>query len=285
MVDHIASWQATQLLTTVILARLLAPSDFGLLGMATVVIGFITIFKDLGTSAAIIQKRDLSDELLSGIFWVNVGFGTLAMAIVFFGAPLAGLFYKNSDVVPVLQILSVSFFISGLSILQQALLERSLSFNILGKIEIVSVVCGAIAGISLALLGYGVWSLVLQLLTTVSATTLLLWLFSTFRPKLIFHWNEMKDVSSYSMNLTGFSIFNYFARDADYLLIGRYLGAQDLGYYTIAYRILPDTLSDGILLAVLVVTGVIVYSVANLIDNKEQFKELWQLIRSKKESS
>lgn len=232
------SRQGTQLLTTVVLARLLAPSDFGLLGMATVVIGFIAIFKDLGTSAAIIQKRDLSDELLSSIFWVNAGFGTLSMAVVFFGARLGGLFYNNPEVVPILQALSVSFFISGLSILQQALLERSLAFNTLGKIEIISVVCGAIIGIGLALSGTGVWSLVFQLLTTVSATTVLLWLNSKWRPKPVFNWIEVKAVSSYSLNLTGFSIFNYFSRNADYLLIGRYLGAQDLGYYTLAYRIL-----------------------------------------------
>lgn len=232
------SRQGTQLITTIILARLLSPSDFGLVGMAMVVIGFIGIFKDLGTSAAIIQRKELSEELLSSIFWVNVGFGTLAMIILFFGAPLGGLFYHESRVVDILRVLALTFFISGLSILQQALLERSLSFNKLAKVEISAVVCGAIVGIGLALRGFGVWSLVFQSLTTVIITTVLLWLVSSWQPKWIFHWNEIKSVSSYSLNLTGFSIFNYFARNADYLLIGRYLGAQDLGYYTLAYRIL-----------------------------------------------
>jgi len=232
------SRQGTQLLTTIILAHLLTPSDFGLVGMAMVVIGFIGIFKDLGTSAAIIQRKVLSERLLSSIFWVNVGFGTLAMAVLFLGAPLGGAIYHEPRVIAILRILSLSFFISGLSILQQALLERSLAFDTLAKVEIISVLCGAVVGIGLAVVGAGVWSLVFQSLTTVSVTTVLLWLFSSWRPKRIFYWQEVKSVSSYSLNLVGFSIFNYFARNADYLLIGRYLGALELGYYTLAYRTL-----------------------------------------------
>ncbi len=232
------SRQGTQLLTTIILARLLSPSDFGLVGMAMIVISFIGIFKDLGTSAAVIRYKELSEELLSSIFWVNVGFGALAMLLLFFGASLGGLFYHELRVVAILRVLSVTFLISGLSILQQALLERSLSFNKLAKVEITAVGCGAIVGIGLAVAGFGVWSLVFQSLTTVSVTTVLLWFMGTWRPKFTFHWKEVKSVSSYSLNLTGFNIFNYFARNADYLLIGRYLGAQDLGYYTLAYRIL-----------------------------------------------
>lgn len=230
--------QVTQLVTTIILARLLTPSDFGLVGMAMVVTGFIAIFKDLGTSAAIIQRKEISEALLSSIFWVNVGFGALAMAILFFAAPFGGNFYHEPRVVAILRLLSLSFFISGLGILQQSLLQRSLAFNTLAKVEISAVFCGAIVGISMALTGAGVWSLVLQSLTTVSVATILLWLSSSWRPKRIFHWKEVKSVSNYSLNLTGFSIFNYFARNADYLLIGRYLGAQDLGYYTLAYRVL-----------------------------------------------
>nr|NQU90815.1 MOP flippase family protein [Bacteroidota bacterium] len=233
-----ASKQGTQLLTTVILARLLAPSDFGLLGMAMVVIGFIEIFKDLGTTAAIIQKKELSEVLLSSIFWVNVGFGILAMTVLFFGAPLVGLFYRESGVVAILRVLSLSFFISSLSILQQALLQRSLAFQTLAKVEISTVVCGAVVGIALAWYGAGVWSLVLQSLTTVSITTIFLWLSSSWKPQLVFHWSEVRSISGFSLNLVGFNIFNYFIRNADYLLIGRYLGAQNLGYYTLAYRIL-----------------------------------------------
>jgi PST family polysaccharide transporter len=135
-------------------------------------------------------------------------------------------------------VLSSSFFISGLGILHQALLERSLAFDSLAKLEIASVLAGAVVGVVLAVVKAGVWSLVFQSLTTVSLTTILLWLSNPWRPSRLFQWGEIKAVSHFSLNLTGFSIFNYFARNADYLLIGRYLGAQELGYYTLAYRIL-----------------------------------------------
>lgn len=230
--------QGTQLLTTIILARLLSPSDFGLVGMAMVVIGFTNIFKDLGTSAAIIQKKDLNDDLMYSIFFVNVIFGVIGTLILFLSAPLVGNFYNEPRVVPVLKVLSINFFISSFAILHQAILERSLAFRKLAKLEIISVFAGSIIGITLALLGYGVWSLVFQSITAIFISTLLLWFYSTWRPKWVFQWKEIKSVSNYSLSLTGFNIVNYFARNADYLLIGRYLGSQALGYYTLAYKIL-----------------------------------------------
>lgn len=230
--------QGMQLLTTVILARLLSPSDFGLVGMAMVVIGFVTIFKDLGTSAALIQRKELSEELLSGIFWVNVTFGLLATVVLALIAPVAANFYHEPRIIPILGLLSLTFFISGLSILQQAILEREMAFDKLAKVELFAIASGSVVGIGTALLGAGVWSLVYQTIVVAVVTTILLWISSKWRPKIIFHWAEVKSISSYSLNLTGFQTFNYFSRNADYLLIGRYLGTQDLGYYTLAYRIM-----------------------------------------------
>jgi lipopolysaccharide exporter len=257
--------QGTQLLTTVILARLLTPSDFGLVGMAMVIVGFIGIFKDLGTSAAIIQRKELSESLLTSIFWINVGFGILAMIILYFFAPVGAMLYHEPRVTVVLQVLSTSFFISSLGILHQALLERSVSFESLAKLELISVFVGAIVGIGLALNNRGVWSLVFQTLTTVSIATVLLWQSSSWRPQWLFHWNEVKAVRRFSLNLTGYNIFNYFARNVDYLLIGRYLGAQDLGYYTLAYRILLFPLQN-----ISAVIGRVTYPVFSTIqdDNK-----------------
>jgi len=228
----------SQWITLIILARILSPSDFGLVGMAMVVVGFMNIFRDMGMSSAIIQKQVLSEKVLSSIFWVNFMIGILLMSLVFFAAPLGGLLYKDPQVVPVLQMLSISFFISAFSLVHQALLERSLSFNVLAKVEIFSSVCGSVVGVSLALFGKGIWSLVFQSITTILLTSMLLWIRGPWRPKWILHWQEIKSICNFSLNLTGFGIFNYVIRNADYLLIGRYLGAQDLGYYTLAYKIL-----------------------------------------------
>jgi PST family polysaccharide transporter len=230
--------QAMQFATTTVLARLLLPSDFGLVGMATIVLGFINLFSDLGTSAAVIQRKNTSDSLLQSIFWINIGFGFLGTAILFVCSPLIASFYQEPRVIPVLRVLSLTFFISGFSILQKALLERDLAFNTLAKVELSAVVSGSVVGIGSALLGFGVWSLVYQSLAVVIATTLSLWVATRWKPQLTFCGSELREVSNYSLNLTGFNIYNYFSRNADYLLIGRFLGTQDLGYYTLAYRLM-----------------------------------------------
>ncbi|MGF1512199.1 MAG: MOP flippase family protein [Elainellaceae cyanobacterium] len=230
--------QVVQFTTISILARLLEPSDFGLVGMAGIVIGFVDLFKDLGTSAAVIQKKSVSENFLYSIFWINVTFGLLGTIVLFIGSPFIAIFYQEPKVTLILKVLSISFFLSGISILQKALLEKDLAFNALAKIEASAVLSGSLVGISLAFLGFGVWSLVLQTLTIVLVTTILLWITSSWKPKLIFQWSEVQDVSGYSLNLTGFNIFNYFVRNADYLLIGRFLGPQSLGYYTLTYRLM-----------------------------------------------
>jgi PST family polysaccharide transporter len=230
--------QIAQLITTVILARLLKPSDFGLVGMAMVVTGFIALFKDLGTSAAIIQRKEVSVYLLSSIYWVNVAFGLLAAVTLYFLSPFIANFYNEPRIEPIMQVLSLNFLISGVSILHQAILEKNLLFKELAKLEIIATGVGSVVGIVLAFLGYGVWSLVYQMVAVSLVTTILLWLTSGWHPKMAFHVSEIRHVSSYSLNLTGYSIFNYFVRNTDYLLIGKFLGAQDLGIYTMAYRIM-----------------------------------------------
>ena len=227
-----------QFLTTAILARLLSPDDFGLVGMALVVLGFLNIFKDLGTSAAIIQRKEIEDPLISSIFWLNVGFGAVATTILFAGAPLIAWFYHEPRLTSVMQVFATTFILSGLGIVQNALLQRSLAFNKLAKIELTAIIFGSTLGITLAAMGAGVWSLVIQTISTVFLTTVFLWLQSNWRPKLKFDWTELKTILSYSLNLTGFNILNFLSRNTDYLLIGRYLGATALGYYTLAYQIL-----------------------------------------------
>ncbi len=227
-----------QFATTAVLARLLGPSDFGLIGMAMVVIGFISLFKDLGTAAAVIQKKTVSAEFLSSIFYVNASIGLIATAALYFLAHLFSYLFRQPQIEPVLRLLSITFFISGISAVQQALLERELHFNKLAKIEMAATLIGCAVGIGAALGGYGVWSLAFQTLAGVTVKTALLWAFSNWRPSAVFRWNEIMGVSSYSLNLAGFSIFNYFSRNADNMLIGRFLGAPALGYYSLAYRIM-----------------------------------------------
>ncbi len=230
--------RALSLLTTIILARLLAPADFGLVAMAAVVLGFIELFKDLGTATAVIQRKDTTQALLASVFWLNAAFGLAAAMVLYLLAPLLGVFYREPQVVPLLQVLSLSFLLSGLSVLQQSLLERSLEFEKLARVEIGTALFAALVGITAALYGHGAWSLVYQMLAGNLLATLLLWSASRWRPSWQFDWEQIRSVMGFSLNLTGFSIFNYFARNADKFLIGRFLGSQDLGYYDLAYRLM-----------------------------------------------
>ncbi len=230
--------QALQIITTLILARILAPSDYGLLGMAMVFIGFIGIFKDLGFSAVIIQTPNPSNTLLNSLFWSHVGFAALCTMALIVTAPAISWFYHEPRLTSVLQILSISFVLSGIGLPHGALLKKNLQFKIIAFVEISALCLGSAAGITAAFLGMGVWALVYQNLAHAFITSILLWMKSAWIPRFRFSWKEMRDVLSYSLNLTGYNIFNYFARNADYLIIGRYLGAQELGYYTIAYRLM-----------------------------------------------
>jgi O-antigen/teichoic acid export membrane protein len=134
--------------------------------------------------------------------------------------------------------LSLTFLSSSVYAVQQSLLVREMHFNRLAKIDLWTTLLASVTGIGAALLGSGVMSLVYQSLVGSFFTMVLTMRAGRWRPRFIFRWDELKSVGSYSLNLTGFNVFNYFARNADYLLIGKFLGARNLGYYTLAYRLL-----------------------------------------------
>ena len=263
--------QGMSYITTAILAHLLAPSDYGLIGMAIVVIGFIELFKDLGTSAAIVQKKNVNNELLSSIFWANTLFCFGVLLIIYIVSPFISKFYKEPRLTEILRFLSLSFLFSGLSVTQNALLQKNLSFNFLAKVDLFAFTTGCFAGIYLAFKGAGVWSLVSQTLITSCVTALLLWRVSKWRPNFFFSWSQIKEVSSYSLYLTGYNIFNYFSRNMDYILIGRCLGAQDLGYYTLAYQLMLYPLQS-----VTSVISRVLFPVFSIIqNNNKQFGEVY----------
>ncbi|MEW5799923.1 MAG: lipopolysaccharide biosynthesis protein, partial [Bacteroidota bacterium] len=228
-----------QLVTTLILARLLQPADFGLLGMALVIIGFVNVFKDLGTSSAIIQKKEVSQQLLSSIFWFNVLFGILMSIIILLLAPLVAEIFKEERLVPIVRVFVISFFATTLLSVQQALLEKKMNFRRLALLEITAAVMGAVVGISIALSGGGVWSLVFQTVSMTSVLCLMLWSQNLrWIPSFHFTLSDVNTIRSFSANLTGFTLLNYFLRNADSLIIGRYLGATELGLYNFAFKVI-----------------------------------------------
>jgi O-antigen/teichoic acid export membrane protein len=233
-----------QLVSITVFARLLPASDFGLLAMATVVTNFANLIRDMGTAAALIQKAELSRELLDTVFWSNVLFGFASCLVISASSPLVALAFNEPALKLLLIVLSLSFPIGSSGTAHLALLERSGSFRSIGIAEVASAVVGAALGIGAALMGAGVWGLVLQTLTYTLLSTCFFWGLSVWRPK--FHWSKAEFLSllPFSGNLLSFNIINYFARNADSMLIGKILGPVELGVYNIGYRIMLFPLNN-----------------------------------------
>lgn len=227
-----------QLLSLVILARFLPPSDYGLAAMGAVVTGFASLFRDFGTAAAIIQKKTLTSSLLNSLFWLNVAIGLALALLIGTFAPFIAMGFGESRLTAVLWAMSLIFPVAALATVHQALMEKASNFRLLAIIEAGAALVSLLGAIWAAQAGLGVFSLVLQTLLTVILTTIGLWIGSQWRPDFRWDFYQIQAVMGFSGNLMGFNIFNYFARNADNLLIGRFLGATDLGYYSMAYRVM-----------------------------------------------
>ncbi len=232
------SQQILQVIVTIILARLLAPEDFGILTMALVFTGLIMVFNDFGTGSAVIQNQNMTDDDLSSIFWFNVLIGIIATLLTIAISPLIAAFYEKDILAPLLSLMAFSFLFTSLSVVQRSLLMKQMDFKRVSIVEITSAALSGAVAITLAYKGFGVWSLVWQGLVATITTTFLLWVITRWRPRLKFYKGSVRSVMGFSLNLLGFSVVNYFSRNVDYLLIGKFLGADQLGYYALAYRLM-----------------------------------------------
>ena len=228
--------QVMQFVILVVLARLLSPEDFGLLGMVLVFTGIATLFSELGFGAALVQKTELEERHLSSVFWLNLAVGLILTILVYMSAPWVASFYNEPRLILLVRAISISFVIGGFGVVQKAMMTRKMQFKLLAIIQILSVFITGIITVLMAFSGYGVWSLVVQLISVSFLGVLFLWLLGGWRPKFIFQPAALKDMMSFSANLLGAQLLNYGVRNFDYLLIGRYVGSSGLGVYSLAYK-------------------------------------------------
>lgn len=225
------------IVTIVLLARLLDPADFGFMSMAGVVVGVVGLLKDLGISAAIVQRKELNAAFVSSAFWANVAIAAALTTLAAFIAPSVADFYREPRVAPLLLVLSLTLLISAMGTVHRMLLERALDFTRISVIEVLGSALGAVTALSLAFTGAGAWSLVGQALAVASVTTIALWVTSSWRPQFRIEWREIASVARYSINLNATQLLNYAARHADQIVLGRLLGAEQLGFYVVAYQL------------------------------------------------
>jgi len=225
-------------LVNVVLARMLTPQDYGLVGMVTAITGLISLFKDLGLTAATIQREEINHQQVSTLFWVNVFLGCATALVTVVLAPVIANFYNEPRLIPITLTLAVGFLFSGLGAQHAALLNRQMEFTQLVLNDILSQIIGIGVAITAAWYGLGYWALVIFPLLSAAVSTIGYWIACDWRPGLPARKVGVRSLLSFGANLTGFGIVNYFARNLDNILIGRFWGAQELGLYTKAYQLL-----------------------------------------------
>ncbi|HTP64318.1 MAG TPA: MOP flippase family protein [Geobacteraceae bacterium] len=230
--------QATQFAVAAILARLLSPGDFGMMAMANIFIDIFTLVGEMGIGSALIQKQDADDVHFSSAFWVNLATGIILTALLLLTSPLIAKFFAKPELQGILVLLSLSFIFSSFSIIQQTLLMKQMEFRKLAIRDIISVLLSGAIGIYMAVSGYGVLSLVGQSMSFTIINAILLWNLSKWRPKWLFSIAHLREIFSFSANLTGSYLVNMFGRNIDKILIGKFLGDYALGIYTIAYKLM-----------------------------------------------
>lgn len=236
----IQNWigQAGAFVVFFVLARLLQPEDFGLVALANVFLAFMQIFLEQGFAQALIQRDELEPEHLDTAFWTNIIIGLILATISFVSAEGIAYGLKQPELIPVLRCFSFIFLINAFRGTQQAILERQFAFKVIALRSVLGIVVGGFVGITMAVQGFGVFSLVGQQLTNELVGTIVLWQASDWRPKFKFSWTHFQELFKFGSNILVLNFIGFFNTRLNEFLIGYFLGSVVLGYYAISYRIL-----------------------------------------------
>jgi O-antigen/teichoic acid export membrane protein len=224
--------RVVQFLPTILLARLLAPAEFGLVGMLTLFIALAQAFLDSGFGAALIQKRDVTYTDECSIFYFNIGIGGVAVLALFFAAPLIAAFYDQPLLIPLTRWLSLDILLKSFSLIQTTLLSRALDFKTQIKANLFAALCAGVIGVAAAYYGLGVWSLVVQTLANTLLFTAALWRLSAWRPALRFSFAALRGMFGFGSRMLASGLLAVFFDNFYQMFIGKVFSAGPLGYYT-----------------------------------------------------
>lgn len=230
---------AVQLLVTAVLARLLSPADFGVVAIANIVVAFVWMVARLGFGQALVQRRELTPAHIRVAFTVSLLSGVLLAVLVALLAPAAAVFFHNPSVTGVLRALSLSFPLANLGLVAESLLVRELAFKKLFWATMVTYTFGyALAGVSLAALGLGVWALVAGALATSLLYSVAVVVLRPHPKRPSLAGQELGDLTRFGGGITLTLLLKYAANNGDHLVVGRWLGAAALGMYQQAFNLL-----------------------------------------------
>lgn len=229
---------ACQLLGMVIFSRYLTPAQIGLMSMTLIVVNFVNVLRDMGSSAAVIQREIITDSLKCSVFTLNLSLGIFLFICSYILSDYLAIFFNEPDVSETIRVISLAFPINSITAIHLALLERDSKFHLTAKVEVISSALALCISVILAIYGAGVYSLVAQTLLYSILSALGFWYYSGWIPKGVGKLSDIKSIFSFSSNLVCFNILNYFSRNADQIMIGRYFSASILGQYSLAYRVM-----------------------------------------------
>lgn len=223
--------QGIAFVVSIVLARILNPSDYGIIALVTVFTSIIQIFVDSGLGTALVQKKDADDIDFSSVFYFNIFFCILLYLILFLCAPFIAVFYENSDLVSVIRVLGITILVSGMKNIQQAYVSKYMLFKRFFFATIGGTLVSAIVGIWMAYNGFGVWALVAQYLSNVFMDTTILWFSVKWRPKLIFSIRRLKQLYSFGWKLLLSSLIHTLYDNLRQLIIGKMYSSSDLAFF------------------------------------------------------
>jgi PST family polysaccharide transporter len=246
--------QLIALAATAVLARVLSAADYGLFGMVVAITALIQSFTDFGLSWATVQHKDITRAQVDSLFLINAVSGLFLWAICAFCGKFLVTFYHRSELAGIASLLGASFFFSGCAAQPLALLRRKMRFKEITLYDQWSTLSGAMAGVAFALSGFGYWALVIQVVTQQFVFALLLLSLGDYKPRVPRDSHGLASLLSFGGYMAGYSAINYFSRNLDNVLVGRFCGAEQLGYYSRAYFLmtLPTLLASGMLTAVMI---------------------------------
>lgn len=230
-VDRIANY-GIGFIIGIVLARLLSPEEYGLIGIIGIFTAIFNIILDSGLSTALIRKKGVTDEDYCTVFWTNLFLSFSLTATLYFCAPLIGVFFKRPELVPYIHVMAFILIINALSLTQQARLTKRIDFKTQTKISLIAHTLSGLIGIVMAYMGFGVWALVAQQMSSRLFTTILLWIYNKWWPQLTFSFNSFKELFGYSWKLLVAGIINTGFNQVYQAVIGKVYSPQTLGQYT-----------------------------------------------------
>lgn len=230
--------ESSRVIVTLVLACLLSPSQYGVAGMAMVCVSLAAMFTDPALGTALVQRREITEEDCSTVFWTTCAIGTVLAAVGVAGSGLVADLFGQPEVQKLFVVLSIGLFVAGISVTQLALLTRNLDYRSTEIREIFSTLIAAGCALVVAFSGYGPWAIIANWLVFTCVSALLVWFMSAWRPRLIFSRASLGDLGGFGLRLFGARFLGWGDSNMDNVLVGRYLGASALGAYALAYNVM-----------------------------------------------